>query len=156
MSAWRGAALLSPLAVRLAVLNQTSFGSARKDLRPSAGSSDHLPDVCRARSCRPPLHTLRSPDLRGWRQPGSGAALRAERARRHYQRVCDHGLAGLGGFVLAARLNSAEAVAGTGYELTVIASVVIGGTSLFGGLGTIFASRHRHHPDWGPAQRSRL
>ena len=62
--------------------------------------------------------------------------------------------AGLGGFVLAARLNSAEAVAGTGYELTVIASVVIGGTSLFGGMGTIF-DRHRHHPDWGPAQRSR-
>ena len=48
--------------------------------------------------------------------------------------------AGLGGFVLAARLNSAEAVAGTGYELTVIASVVIGGTSLFGGLGTIFGT----------------
>ena len=45
--------------------------------------------------------------------------------------------AGLGGFVLAARLNSAEAVAGIGYELTVIASVVIGGTSLFGGVGTI-------------------
>lgn len=38
--------------------------------------------------------------------------------------------AGLSAFVLAARLNSAEAVAGTGYELTVIASVVIGGTSL--------------------------
>ena len=48
--------------------------------------------------------------------------------------------AGLGGFVLAARLNSAEAVAGTGYELTVIASVVIGGTSLFGGLSTIFGT----------------
>ena len=42
--------------------------------------------------------------------------------------------AGLGAFVLSARLNSAEAVAGTGYELTVIASVVIGGTSLFGGV----------------------
>jgi inositol transport system permease protein len=42
--------------------------------------------------------------------------------------------------VLAARLNSAEAVAGTGYELTVIASVVIGGTSLFGGVGTIFGT----------------
>ena len=63
--------------------------------------------------------------------------------------------AGLGGFVLAARLNSAEAVAGTGYELTVIASVVIGGTSLFGGVGTIFGYCHRHDPDWGPAQRSR-
>jgi inositol transport system permease protein len=48
--------------------------------------------------------------------------------------------AGLGGFVLSARLNSAEAVAGTGYELTVIASVVIGGTSLFGGVGTIFGT----------------
>src|ERR1700678_1710838 len=48
--------------------------------------------------------------------------------------------AGLGAFVLDARLNSAEAVAGTGYELTVIASVVIGGTSLFGGGGTIFGS----------------
>lgn len=45
--------------------------------------------------------------------------------------------AGLAGFVLDARLNSAEAVAGIGYELTVIASVVIGGTSLFGGAGSI-------------------
>ena len=45
--------------------------------------------------------------------------------------------AGLAGFVLSSRLNSAEAVAGTGYELTVIASVVIGGTSLFGGVGGI-------------------
>jgi ribose/xylose/arabinose/galactoside ABC-type transport system permease subunit len=48
--------------------------------------------------------------------------------------------AGLGSFVLAARLNSAEAVAGTGYELTVIASVVIGGTSLFGGAGSILGT----------------
>ena len=47
---------------------------------------------------------------------------------------------GLGSFVLSARLNSAEAVAGTGYELTVIASVVIGGTSLFGGAGSIFGT----------------
>ena len=48
--------------------------------------------------------------------------------------------AGLGAFVLAARLNSAEAVAGLGAELRVIASVVIGGTSLFGGVGTIFGT----------------
>lgn len=52
--------------------------------------------------------------------------------------------AGLGGFVLSSRLNSSEAVAGVGYELTVIASVVIGGTSLFGGeggvLGTVIGS----------------
>jgi ribose/xylose/arabinose/galactoside ABC-type transport system permease subunit len=48
--------------------------------------------------------------------------------------------AGIGAFVLSGRLDSAEAVAGTGYELTVIASVVIGGTSLFGGVGTIFGT----------------
>jgi len=48
--------------------------------------------------------------------------------------------AGLAGFVLSARLNSAEAVAGIGYELTVIASVVIGGTSLFGGVGSVFGT----------------
>ena len=48
--------------------------------------------------------------------------------------------AGLAGFLLSARLSSAEAVAGLGTELTVIAAVVIGGTSLFGGVGTIFGT----------------
>ena len=47
---------------------------------------------------------------------------------------------GLSGFLLSSRLNSAEQVAGIGYELTVIAGVVIGGTSLFGGEGTIFGT----------------
>nr|WP_281373436.1 ABC transporter permease [Kineococcus aurantiacus] len=46
-------------------------------------------------------------------------------------------MAALGGLVLTARLNGAAPVAGTGYELQVIAAVVIGGTSLFGGVGTI-------------------
>lgn len=44
---------------------------------------------------------------------------------------------GLAAFVLSARLNSSEAVAGVGYELTVISAVVIGGTSLFGGVGSV-------------------
>ena len=47
---------------------------------------------------------------------------------------------GLAAFILSARLNSAEAVAGLGLELDVIAAVVIGGTSLFGGVGTIFGT----------------
>lgn len=47
---------------------------------------------------------------------------------------------GLAGFLLSARLSSAEAVAGIGLELTVIAAVVIGGTSLFGGVGSIFGT----------------
>lgn len=53
-------------------------------------------------------------------------------------------LAGLAGFILSARLGSAESVAGVAFELRVIASVVIGGTSLMGGYGrmtgTIFGS----------------
>lgn len=46
-------------------------------------------------------------------------------------------MCGLAGFLLSARLGSAEAVAGIGFELAVIAAVVIGGTSLFGGVGGI-------------------
>jgi inositol transport system permease protein len=46
-------------------------------------------------------------------------------------------LAGLAGFLLSARLGAAEAVGGVGYELRVIASVVIGGASLAGGRGGI-------------------
>ena len=46
-------------------------------------------------------------------------------------------LSGLAGFLQSARLGAAEATAGTGYELRVIASVVIGGASLSGGRGGI-------------------
>jgi inositol transport system permease protein len=49
-------------------------------------------------------------------------------------------LAGLAGFIQSARLSSAEATAGMGVELTVIASVVIGGTSLMGGIGGVAGS----------------
>lgn len=48
--------------------------------------------------------------------------------------------AGLGGFVSSARFNSSEAVAGIGAELDVIAAVVIGGTSLFGGEGNVLGT----------------
>ncbi|HEY2779373.1 MAG TPA: ABC transporter permease [Steroidobacteraceae bacterium] len=49
-------------------------------------------------------------------------------------------LSGLAGFLLSARLGAAEAVGGVGYELRVIASVVIGGASLAGGRGGIGGS----------------
>lgn len=48
--------------------------------------------------------------------------------------------AGLGGFVLAGRLNSANALMASGQELNSIAAVVIGGTNLFGGEGGVFGS----------------
>lgn len=49
-------------------------------------------------------------------------------------------LSGLGGLVLAARLNSAQPNAGLGTELDVIAAVVIGGASLAGGTGSAGAT----------------
>lgn len=50
------------------------------------------------------------------------------------------GCTALAGLFLAAELSSASAIMATGYELTVIAVVVIGGTSLKGGEGTLFGS----------------
>ncbi len=46
-------------------------------------------------------------------------------------------LAGLAGVVLAGRLATADPQAGVGYELDSIAAVVLGGTSLFGGEGSV-------------------
>ncbi len=48
--------------------------------------------------------------------------------------------AGLGGVIMASRLNSAQPALGAGYELDAIAAVVIGGTSLRGGEGTILGT----------------
>ncbi len=46
-------------------------------------------------------------------------------------------LAAVGGLMVTSRLDSAQPNAGTGYELDSIAAVVIGGTSLSGGKGSI-------------------
>jgi ribose transport system permease protein len=46
-------------------------------------------------------------------------------------------LAGLGGLVMASRLKSGNATYGVMYELYVIAAVVVGGTSLRGGYGSV-------------------
>jgi ribose/xylose/arabinose/galactoside ABC-type transport system permease subunit len=46
-------------------------------------------------------------------------------------------MAGVGGVILASRLGTGSPTAGTGFELDVIAAVVIGGTPLTGGLGRI-------------------
>jgi len=45
--------------------------------------------------------------------------------------------AAIGGIILAARLNAGTPSAGTGAELDAIASAVIGGTSLLGGIGSV-------------------
>lgn len=47
---------------------------------------------------------------------------------------------GLAGVVMAARLGSAQPQLGVGYELQAIAAVIIGGTSLMGGRGSIIGT----------------
>jgi ribose transport system permease protein len=49
-------------------------------------------------------------------------------------------LAALGGIIVTSRLNSAQPNAGISYELDAIAAVVIGGTSLSGGKGSIWGT----------------
>jgi ribose transport system permease protein len=49
-------------------------------------------------------------------------------------------LAGVAGLIVTSRLDSAQPNAGLSYELDAIAAVVIGGTSLSGGRGTVFGT----------------
>ncbi|HEY1723713.1 MAG TPA: ABC transporter permease [Magnetospirillaceae bacterium] len=49
-------------------------------------------------------------------------------------------ICGIAGLIIASRLNSAQPALGQGYELDAIAAVVIGGTSLSGGTGTVLGT----------------
>ena len=59
-------------------------------------------------------------------------------------KIAVYGLAGavcgVAGILIASRINSAQPAIGQGYELDAIAAVVIGGTSLSGGRGTMLGT----------------
>jgi len=59
-------------------------------------------------------------------------------------KICAYAIAGfcsaIAGIMLSSRVMSGSPVLGTGYELDAIAAVVIGGTSLFGGVGSILGT----------------
>jgi rhamnose transport system permease protein len=54
--------------------------------------------------------------------------------------VLSGALAGLGGFMFAARFASVDAVAGTNLEFDAVTAVVIGGVNVFGGSGTVLGA----------------
>ncbi|WP_233117899.1 ABC transporter permease [Aggregatibacter actinomycetemcomitans] len=54
--------------------------------------------------------------------------------------VINGALAAIGAMILVGRLNAAQPIAGTGYELDAIAATVIGGTSLMGGVGSVIST----------------
>jgi len=64
------------------------------------------------------------------------SGVRVDRVKMVAYVVCS-GLAALAGIVLASRINTGQPNAGVAYELDAIAAVVIGGTSLSGGIGSI-------------------
>lgn len=49
-------------------------------------------------------------------------------------------LVGLAGLILASLMNAGQPTAGRGFELTVVAAVILGGTSLTGGRGTLLGT----------------
>ena len=95
------------------------------------------------------IHCLQRDDFRplchGHRRERRGRpAIRREYpARRAGVYVLSGLSAALAGLIIAARLGSGSSNAGEGFELDVIAAVVLGGTSLFGGRGT-----HGGHGAW--------
>jgi ribose/xylose/arabinose/galactoside ABC-type transport system permease subunit len=64
------------------------------------------------------------------------SGIEVKRVKVFAYTVCG-GMAGLAGVVLAARITTGQPNAGVAYELDAIAAVVIGGTSLSGGVGGV-------------------
>jgi ribose transport system permease protein len=75
---------------------------------------------------------------------GNEETVRLSGIRTNFYKTMVYVISGLtsavSAVILTSRLNSAEPVAGMGYELDVIAAVVIGGTSLNGGRGSVWGT----------------
>ncbi|MFZ5822946.1 MAG: ABC transporter permease [Bacillota bacterium] len=75
----------------------------------------------------------------GNREAARVSGINVER-HKVYQYALMGLFAAIAGLVLTGRLNSANALMGEGIELQAIAAVVIGGTNLFGGEGTVIGT----------------
>lgn len=75
----------------------------------------------------------------GSRRAASYSGIITDKIRIINMLICGV-LAGFVGILYAGRLNAARGTYGEGMELDVIAAVILGGASLFGGKGTIFGT----------------
>ena len=72
---------------------------------------------------------------------GPGAAAAIQRCPDFRTELAVSGLgAGLAGVIIASRVGAGQANASVGIELTVIAAMVVGGTSIMGGEGSVARS----------------
>lgn len=76
----------------------------------------------------------------GFSQEGSRHAGIRVRRRLNFIYILSGLAASLAAVIYVAHLGQAKSDAGTGYELTAIAAVVLGGASIFGGRGTILGT----------------
>jgi ribose/xylose/arabinose/galactoside ABC-type transport system permease subunit len=67
---------------------------------------------------------------------GNEDAARAAGINVNLVKLCGF-FCGLAGLVFTSRLGAAQSISGAGFEMVAIASVVVGGASLFGGRGTV-------------------
>ena len=79
------------------------------------------------RPCTPSASRRKEHGTRAFRSSGASAWSTCSRAL----------VASLAAIIYVAHLGQAKADAGTGYELTAITAVVLGGTSIFGGRGSV-------------------
>ena len=84
------------------------------------------------------LDARRANGLCGRLRSGSGASCRHPTAPSGVFCLCAHGrLVGLAALLNAVRFSDVDPHLGTGWELTVIAAVVVGGAAISGGRGTL-------------------
>lgn len=72
----------------------------------------------------------------GNREAARFSGIKTDRVEILVYTICGL-LAGIAGIVMSSRLVGAQPTAGEGYELDAIAAVVLGGTSMTGGVGTV-------------------
>ena len=102
-----------------------------------------------------PLHRARRADHRDRRQRGGGrlSGINIERVKITVYAISGV-LSSIAGFVLIARIGAAEPIGGNGFELQAIGSAVIGGASLFGGIGNPLGSLDRRADAGRAAERA--
>ena len=139
-------------------------GRRRQDRQREADRSDHHPEVVPGDRLQEPLprravadghrrrhrrgrrvldaHVPRWPrPVRHRLEPDAAALAGVPSGKRVFIAFAiSGGLAGLGGALFLAQFATVTATAGTGYELKVIAAVVVGGVAIFGGSGTVLGA----------------
>ena len=106
-----------------------------RSCRSSSWSSRPTSCCCTARSIGRALYAIGFTRGRRALRRHSGRA-----ARRRSSTCCPGSMASVAAIIYVAHLGQARSDAGTGYELDAITAVVLGGTSVFGGRGTLWGT----------------